>query len=107
MEEIRTLREAVDYLNSSGESMGDVAPKWRVADQKSEAAGATMIPRKRAFTLSEACEYLGETSSRTMDRLVKKGEIDSFLIGRRRFITIENLERFINRKSGWPPNLLD
>ena len=107
MKEMRTVRDAVEYLNSLRNSTGDLGPLWKVADQNSEAAGALMIPRKRAFTMNEACEYLGGISRSTMYRLIGRGEIDSFLIGRRRFTTIENLERFINHKSGWPPNLLD
>jgi hypothetical protein len=53
MKEIRTLREAVDYLNSLSESIGGLGPLWKIADQNSEeASGAIMIPRKRAFTMN-------------------------------------------------------
>jgi len=40
---------------------------------------------KRAFTMAEACEYLGGISRQNMYVLLGKGEIDGFHIGARRY----------------------
>jgi len=58
---------------------------------------------KRAFTMAEACEYLGGISRQNMYVLLGKGEIDGFHIGARRYFTRERLDTFIDARLGlWP-----
>jgi len=58
---------------------------------------------KRAYTISEACQYLGGVSRPTMYRLLGGGELSSYHIGVRVYFTKESLDKFINERVGlWP-----
>ena len=55
---------------------------------------------KRAYTMAEACQYLGGVSRPTMYKLMRDGEVSSFHIGVRVYIPIESLDKFINDRIG-------
>jgi excisionase family DNA binding protein len=59
---------------------------------------------KRGYTMVEACEYLGGISRQTMYRLLGEEVIASYLIGVRRYFTLESLNRFINDRIGMIEN---
>lgn len=50
-----------------------------------------------AFGPKEAAETIG-SSRDTIDRLIERGHLKSFTVGRRRFITAEELRRFIRER---------
>jgi excisionase family DNA binding protein len=51
---------------------------------------------KRAYTISEACQYLGGISRPTLYKLMGDGGLPLYRIGRRVFFTKESLDEFIN-----------
>ena len=50
------------------------------------------------YTLKRAAEECG-LSTRTLQYAIARGELDSFLIGRRRLIRVRSLEEFLRRKT--------
>ena len=52
---------------------------------------------KAAFSVEEACEYIG-TSRPTFYRLMDRGEILSFHIGRRRLCLKEHLDQYLQER---------
>ena len=58
--------------------------------------------KKRAYKVTEACEYMG-CSRQTLYRAIGRGEIDAYHLGTRRYITKESMDRLINESVGkWP-----
>lgn len=57
----------------------------------------SITKEKAAFTIEEACTYIG-TSRPTFYRLMDQGRIVSFHIGRRRMILREHLDRFLRER---------
>lgn len=55
---------------------------------------ATSTMERGAFRMKEAEAYLA-VSRDTLDRLIQRGEIVSFTVGRNRYISARELERFI------------
>lgn len=55
---------------------------------------AIMTEARGAFRPDEAARWLG-ISRDTLDRMWKRGDIASFVIGRARFIAVKELEKFI------------
>jgi hypothetical protein len=51
------------------------------------------------YTLKKASEECG-LSMRTLQYAIGRGELESFLIGRRRLIPARSLEQFLFRKKG-------
>ena len=51
---------------------------------------------KRGYTMDAACGYLGGISRPTMYKLMGDGDVSSYRIGRRVYITKESLDEFIN-----------
>ena len=54
-----------------------------------------MTTEKNALSVLESCEYLGGISRPTLYRLLGRGELSSFGVGSRRFITKESLDKYI------------
>lgn len=51
----------------------------------------------RGFNFEDACKYIGGVSRTTMSTLIAKGDIQhSYMIGKRKYFTRENLDAFIN-----------
>ncbi|MCC7089534.1 MAG: helix-turn-helix domain-containing protein [Dehalococcoidia bacterium] len=55
---------------------------------------ATSTMDRGAFRMKEAEAYLA-VSRDTLDRLIRRGEIASFTVGRNRYISARELDRFI------------
>ena len=55
---------------------------------------------KRGFSMAEACRYIGGVSRGQMYRLMGDEEIQSYLIGSRRYFLREDLDRFLDRSVG-------
>lgn len=56
--------------------------------------GVDNVVEKAAFSIDESCNYIG-TSRPTMYKLMDKGEIRSFHVGRRRMILKYDLDLFL------------
>ena len=57
-----------------------------------------MVTEERlAYGPNEAAKALG-SSRDTIDRLIERGELHSWTVGRRRFISAEELRRFIRER---------
>jgi|SRR6516162_3175368 hypothetical protein len=52
-------------------------------------------PRQLVVRPTPARRMLGNIGPDRLWRLIKAGEIDSYLVGRSRFITVESIERYI------------
>jgi excisionase family DNA binding protein len=52
-----------------------------------------------AFRMKEAEVWLG-LSRDTLDRLIQRGEIASFTVGRNRYVSAKELERFVSEREG-------
>ena len=50
-----------------------------------------------AYSLKRAAEECG-LSTRTLQYAIERGELESFLVGRRRLIRVRSLEEFLRRK---------
>ncbi|MQF48833.1 helix-turn-helix domain-containing protein [SAR202 cluster bacterium AC-647-N09_OGT_505m] len=57
-----------------------------------------MVGGKRGFSMSEACDYVGGVSRQQMYRLMREGELRSYLIGNRRYFLKEELDSFLERQ---------
>ena len=55
---------------------------------------------RRALTFDEACEYLGRLSRPSLYKLISEGEINSYKIGRKRYVLKDECDRFLDRLSG-------
>jgi excisionase family DNA binding protein len=51
-----------------------------------------------AYSLDQARFRLGDVSRDTLERLIARGELRSFTVGRRRFISAAELDDFIRRR---------
>ena len=55
--------------------------------------------KKRAFTIDEHCEMWGYGRNTAYNEIAS-GELESFKVGRRRLITVEQEEKYRKRKEG-------
>lgn len=54
---------------------------------------------KRTYcSVIEACHHLGDITSPTLYTIIKRGDLKTYKIGRRRYVTRESLERYIERQ---------
>jgi excisionase family DNA binding protein len=59
---------------------------------------AEMAASRMAHSLDGGCFQLGGVSRDTLERMISRGDIKIFRIGRRRFISNEELQRFIRER---------
>lgn len=57
------------------------------------------IPRRAAYRVEEVAEMLGGLHLRHVYRLLERGELKSFKIGRRRMVPAEAIDEFIAKQS--------
>ena len=57
-----------------------------------------MATEKLAFSIRETRENLGGISNATMYKLISDGEIATFNIGRRRFVSHESIRDYIRKQ---------
>lgn len=63
---------------------------------RSAATGS--VPRREAYPVREAAELLG-IHERTVWKLVKAGDLESFMVGRRRLVSAVAIHQFIEKQT--------
>jgi excisionase family DNA binding protein len=53
---------------------------------------------KRLFSCEETAQVLGNIHARTVDSMVKRGQLKSVKLGRRNMITAESVEQLVTAK---------
>ena len=53
---------------------------------------------RKAFGFNNSCVYLGIDSRGTLYKLIAEGSIQSFTIGRRRYVLKEELDRYLESR---------
>jgi excisionase family DNA binding protein len=61
------------------------------------ASNKELQPLKRLYTMREACIALS-VSMMTLRKLLDAGELDSYLIGTRRYVTVDSVNAFNTRR---------
>ena len=57
---------------------------------------ATTKVEKVALSVEEAAEYIGGIDTSTMFRILWEKKIPTYKVGRRRFVTIQDLDNYIS-----------
>jgi excisionase family DNA binding protein len=61
---------------------------------------STAAPSRRGYPIAEAGELLGGVSRGTVYKLIRAGELKTFTIGRRRFVSDEAIAALIRAREG-------
>jgi excisionase family DNA binding protein len=60
--------------------------------------GAAQAPARSIYPIEEVGERLGGLSHGTIYKLIRTGELSSFTVGRRRFVSASALEAFVSAR---------
>ena len=55
---------------------------------------------KRGFNFEDTCKYIGGVRRATLYAIIAKCELQSYMIGKRRYFTREHLDAFIDKAHG-------
>jgi hypothetical protein len=79
-------------------------PPRRVAIGYDAPKGAPMTDTKpierRAISIKDTQHVLGDISRRSVLRAIERGDLDSVVLGGRRLITVESIDRLLDHAAG-------
>jgi excisionase family DNA binding protein len=92
------MSDAADRLAKAIRDLIGEAVQAAAERQSVQQPPAPQAPRQRLITIAEARQELGGISPTTFYQLVKDGELRVVKIGRRTFVAVSELDKYICRQ---------